>query len=121
LKERAEILSKPRVTESRPGDFRPFDISYLNIMGAVRNQAALALDGEEMTVDISHLSITSDFPRIGAHIATPLSHLGPVGSGEPKLPSIDFAVFREPEEEDYGSVSIRHGEYPLTFRMKMRT
>jgi hypothetical protein len=73
LKERAEILSEPKEIEDRPGELRPLDVSYLNIGGSKKDQSTNK--PKATTVHASHLA--DDYPKIGAHVATPLSHLGP--------------------------------------------
>jgi hypothetical protein len=101
LLERAEILSKPKKTDDRRGELQPLDVSYLNI-GDTDNRISKSKQIDQATsIHASHLA--NDHPTIGAHVATPLSHLGPKMKDEdPFVPSPgnDHAERREQRRRD---------------------
>jgi hypothetical protein len=101
LLERAEVLSKPKKTNDRRGELRPLDISYLNIGGTDKGKSKSKPDSQTTATHPSHLE--DEYPKIGAHVATPLSHLGPGMKDEDLFvppPENDHAWRRERRRRD---------------------
>ena len=112
LLERADILSKPKKTQDRRGELRPLDISYLNIGGTDKGKTKSKSNGQATAKHPSHLA--DEYPKIGAHVATPLSHLGPGMKDEDLFvppPENDHADRREQRRDDcecYGVSQATH-------------
>ena len=112
LLERADILSKPKKTQDRRGELRPLDTSYLHIGSTDKKKSKSKQIDQATSIHASHLE--DDFPRIGAHVATPLCHLGP-GMKDEELfvpPPEDDHVYRREQRrrgcECYGVSQTTH-------------